>query len=531
MDDDSTDQASIDSNRQFAVDDPFPSDPTILDDILNTVGTSTPEFGTDNHMDIEPRAQISFHSPEPLEMIEAEREFINRYFLHYHTLYPILHERKFRSEYESHTASRHMPVLANMVLAFGAWLSTDARQDMDTIYFTKAQDHVRRLSMEDKGDMTLVQGLVLLSEFAQKQASPDLSVHYIGTAVRIALALNLHIEPSDTNLSELDKEIQRRVWWSVYCAESCSAKIYGRPLLLPEDALITIKPVSNIHENALTPSCELFPTRSDDSTVYTGLILQSSYHRMANQIYRRLLATPTITPQDVHEVEQMINAWHSGSSFCVQLTDRSSTPEWHVAARRRQILCDQSLRLLIHRPLLLRWMKSKSMNSGPLAETHPDELHCRAQGLKIARATIARISQYIINGHYSKLTLSFTLYAFFHALVVPLIHLKADPASPGSISCIQDIKKAEVALNHLCVERDALSGYFVFVMRRLFQVASRISSEHDGQTLSHSDQKTVKPQDVQPSPNSIFGNVEMALLEDDAPRSSSGFDFSEWVHS
>lgn len=130
---------------------------------------------------------------------------------------------------------------------------------------------------------------------------------------------------------------------------------------------------------------------------------------MANKIYRRLLSTPTITPQDAHEVEQMINAWHSDSSFCVQLIDRSSTPEWHVAARRRQILCDQSLRLLIHRPLLLRWLRTKSMNNGPLAEPHPDELHCRAQGLKIARATIGRISEYIINGCYSKLTLSFTL--------------------------------------------------------------------------------------------------------------------------
>lgn len=88
-----------------------------------------------------------------------------------------------------------------------------------------------------------------------------------------------------------------------------------------------------------------------------------------------------------------------------------------------------------------------------------------------------------------------------------------------------------MALNHLSVERDALSGYFVFVMRRLFLVASRISTENDGQMISESNKKTVKPQDVQPSPNSISGNEEMALLEDDAPKSSSGFDFSEWVHS
>lgn len=167
INDDPTDNgASNDSNRQVAVNDPFPSDPAILDDILNSVETSPPVFEADYHMDIEPQAQTSFRFPELSVTAEEEREFLNRYFLHFHTLYPILHERKFRLEYESHIASQHMPVLANMVLAIGAWLSTNARQDLDKMYFAKAQDHVRKLSMEDKGDITLVQGLVLLSEFS-----------------------------------------------------------------------------------------------------------------------------------------------------------------------------------------------------------------------------------------------------------------------------------------------------------------------------------------------------------------------------
>lgn len=130
---------------------------------------------------------------------------------------------------------------------------------------------------------------------------------------------------------------------------------------------------------------------------------------MANRIYRRLLSTPSITPQDVHEVDEMINAWHASSSFCTQLTDPLSTPEWYLTARRRQILCDQSLRLLIHRPLLLKWFKNRSMETRPPTEKHPAESRCRAQGLSIARTTIGLISESIINGHYSRLTLSFML--------------------------------------------------------------------------------------------------------------------------
>lgn len=130
---------------------------------------------------------------------------------------------------------------------------------------------------------------------------------------------------------------------------------------------------------------------------------------MANKIYRRLLSTPSITPQDVLEVDQMINAWHSDSSFCTQLIDPLSAPEWHLTARRRQILCDQSLRQLIHRPLLLKWFKKKSKETEQPPEAHSAESRCRAQGLNVARNTIGLISESITNGCYSRLTLSFTL--------------------------------------------------------------------------------------------------------------------------
>lgn len=121
-------------------------------------------------------------------------------------------------------------------------------------------------------------------------------------------------------------------------------------------------------------------------------------------------------------------------------------------------------------------------------------------------------------------------YAFFHALITPLIHLKADPSSPESISCIEDIKKAELTLKQLSVERDDLSQYFLIVLRRLFMVASQANGG-ESQTNSGDIKKMVKPLDVQSVPNSIFGNEDLTLLDDEALEPSSGLNFSEWVNS
>ncbi|KXG52778.1 Transcription factor [Penicillium griseofulvum] len=260
-----TDQAPSTSDgpiSQVSVDDPLPSDPMIWDDV--PPNNSSP-WETETNIPTGAELQDtnpSFnslltdptHTPELLGTSDEESEFLANYFLHYHTLYPILHEDTFRLEYKGQIkASPHWQILANIVLAIGAWLTVHARDGLDNKYFAKAQNMVQNVHFTEKGDITLVQSLVLLGEFSKKQASPEQSGHYIGTAVRMAVFLSLHLEPISPYLNELDKEIRRRVWWSVYCAESCSAKIYGRPLLLPEEMLITVEPVSNIHESVSRP--------------------------------------------------------------------------------------------------------------------------------------------------------------------------------------------------------------------------------------------------------------------------------------
>ncbi|KAL4733044.1 fungal-specific transcription factor domain-containing protein [Aspergillus similis] len=460
---------------------------------------------------------------------QEQMQFVENYFTQYHVLAPLLNEESFRRDLRSPSLPLPRQLLVQMVLAIGAWLTPQVRDGLDTELFLQAKDQFQRIPIANHADISVLQALLLLGDFAQKQGSAEESEYYIGTALRIAMTLNLHTEPP-LSLGRVEQEIRRRVWWSAYCAESCSAKMYGRPLLLPEDNLITVNAVSNIHDRDLTASLDgQLPAQTDSPTIYTGLIRQSSYHRMANQIYRRLLSTPAITHQDVYEAEQIINAWHHDSSLSEKPRDLSSQPEWYFTARHRQILCDQSLRLLIHRPMLLRWLRGSPATIGPGHPDNAEAARCRAQGLKIARTTTAMIVNSLSTNHYSRLNLAFTLYAVFHALIVLLIHVKKDPCSSVSISCMQDLGRAQAALDHLPIEGDALSGHFVIILRHLFRVASHVNTG-GAQSRPVEPDRSMNSYMGQGKTNDIFGAQELALLGAGDLDLSCGLDFSEWVN-
>ncbi|KAL4789459.1 fungal-specific transcription factor domain-containing protein [Aspergillus venezuelensis] len=520
--------------------------------------------------------------------VSEQTQYLDNYFSYYHVLYPLLTEHSFRQAIASDPSAPAFRLLMQLVLAIGAWISPQSRPGVDRELFVEAQNQLKKMPLAHQADLPIIQALILLSDLAQKLSSAEESDHYTGTALRLALSMSLHTEPLAGMLSELDKEVRRRVWWSVYCAESCSAKLYGRPLLLPEDKLITVNVVSNIqekvpkhclHRKALTPSSTTLPPQTDDTTIYTGLIQQSSYHRMANNIYRRFLSTPSITPANVDQANQTIDDWHRSSSFCVQVGHRSSRPEWHFVARRRQILCDRSLRLLIHRPMLLQWLRwrqSSPSQSASTTTTAPSELdqayqseagdaedhahaRCRAQGLEIARTTIATITELISNHRQSQLTLAFTLcapplpsspparsfpkYALFHALLVPLVHMKADPWSSVSISCVHDLDKAKTVLDHLPIENDAQTRYFATALRYLLEIATSTKDKDNdddkgqsglggcAQTQTQAAAVDVAVRGVQGHVNNdIFDSKELALLETTRKLGvARELDFSDWL--
>lgn len=181
--------------------------------------------------------------------IPDEEQLIRAYFEHYHPVFPFIHEATFRRQYATRpdlTSDPGWLALRDIVLAIGAW----CLQDTDNWVYSHSlsQQAKRRLdcfSIIDQPSIDLIQALLLTSDYYQRYGQPRDGWTFLGIATRMAISLGLHQEPSDDH-SLLAKEIRRRVWWSVYCFDSCASKIFGLPLLLPDDKLITVKPVSNI---------------------------------------------------------------------------------------------------------------------------------------------------------------------------------------------------------------------------------------------------------------------------------------------
>lgn len=55
-------------------------------------------------------------------------------------------------------------------------------------------------------------------------------------AVRVCQGLGLHVEaPEDENLSDVDRELRRRVYWTCFVMDRMSSTTYGRPTAIRED--------------------------------------------------------------------------------------------------------------------------------------------------------------------------------------------------------------------------------------------------------------------------------------------------------
>ncbi|KAB8206599.1 fungal-specific transcription factor domain-containing protein [Aspergillus parasiticus] len=466
-------------------------------------------------------------------MIEVDEiRLIRAYFERYHPIFPFIHEATFVKHYETRNLiprDGEWAILCDMVLAVGSlYLQANEELDNARIYSERAHKSLDQLSILGQASISLVQALLLMSHYYEKCGQSRDSWTFLGLATRMSISLRLYQESTyyRNDISPLTKEIWRRVWWSVYCFDSCTSKIHGLPLLLPEDKLVTVKPVLNVADEDLTELTQFHPNERDNWTIYTGLILQSSYHRMANNIHRRILSTDQITVADLETYEKMINEWHKNVTLCTQHTMVDQLPAWAKYTRDRQMLCDRSLRLLIHRPPLLDWFRRKQFSHGQaVLGEQLSERQCRASGLNLARGTIKLTSRLIQDNQYSNVTLSFILYALFHAVLVPILNLKADPSVPESITWRQDIEEAKQTLSCLSVQQDALASHFLIILNQITSSPFTLTDESQNHIP-----ESLQPNDLQPVPTDIFSNSELKLLEPNMTGSTSSFAFSEWLH-
>lgn len=185
---------------------------------------------------------------EQLQLSEVDLDSaIDAYFSLYHLSYPIVHEPTFRAQYAQvipRPNGTSWNALAFMIGALGLFTTTtDLQNNEDIRLFDAAKSNIS-IDILERGNITLVQVLTLMSNYLQKRNKPNSGYNYLGLALHTAMGLGLHKEFRNWKISPLTMEIRRRVWWSLYNFYIGALITFGRPLSWPETGVEVAMPLN-----------------------------------------------------------------------------------------------------------------------------------------------------------------------------------------------------------------------------------------------------------------------------------------------
>ncbi|KAF4222679.1 hypothetical protein CNMCM8980_007841 [Aspergillus fumigatiaffinis] len=458
-----------------------------------------------------------------------EQAFMDAFFLNYHTSYPFVHEATFKAQFYEQVPRPHgqaWQILLNTILALGAWSIGDDNSDLDITFYQEARSHLQQVSVFETGNLTLILALLLLSNYAQKRNKPNTGWNFLGLAVRMAMSLGLHKEFPGWKISLLQREMRRRLWWGVYIFDSGAAKTFGRPILLPEDSVMDSKHVLNVHDEALTSTTTVLPAEENGPTIYSGMIAQAKFHLHTNSVYQRLISTPSLTAEETLSLSKPMEDWYNSLPHYFKQPITTPESDNFALVRNRLMWRHWNLRILLYRPILLRWASRRwtpTPDSPPEPED-PLETECRMLCLRNARWTISSISDFVNNHICTRLGAWYMLYFLFQAGLIPIILLMTDPTSTDAPAWLQDVETTKKLLTHPSLSNNRLATRCLEVVNRLCS-PTYTSSVSDGSTpvqppmlMQFSDQLLNDPMF-----GSMFPDVDQEL-------NLGGMDFSEWVN-
>jgi hypothetical protein len=159
------------------------------------------------------------------------RSLVDAYFVRIHPITPILDESVFRTTFSSgeRTDSAWLALL-NMVLALGVIACTTSDSFEDVAYYNAAKSFIGIESF-GSGHIETLQALTLMAGwYLHYRNRPNMASAVMGAVFRMANALGLHKELaiSDGRHNRKQRELRRRIWWSLVVLDVGEATNLGR---------------------------------------------------------------------------------------------------------------------------------------------------------------------------------------------------------------------------------------------------------------------------------------------------------------
>ncbi|KKY13767.1 putative c6 zinc finger domain protein [Diplodia seriata] len=216
-----------------------------------------------------------------------------------------------------------------------------------------------------------VQVALLMAHYEFATGHPNLAYLSLGSAVTKAFAAGIHKAGRGSDRPEVS-----RTMWNLFCNESISCLMLGRPYLLSRDIITVPLPETPSFVASLVRLCmtirHTHQLYFDDKTSTISNMVDS-----ANEILRELQAFSASVKEDI--------GVHIGASTCPASGEKLA---WHVVTNYLYFYTQ----ILAFRPLLLLHIE---LHRGPDAANHPHTtttpalLHARSHAIEAARSIIA----------------------------------------------------------------------------------------------------------------------------------------------
>ena len=417
-----------------------------MTDSRSTEGVDT--YGPDQQAGL-----ASLHRPPvsfALTSLSQLEPFIDAYFQLYHCSYPIVHEATFRAQFMEvipRPSNNTWQVLLFVMAALGAFTTATQPTDIDVGLFEAAKT---RLSIDvlETGNLLLVQALTLISNYLQKRNKPNSGYNYMGLARRIAMGIGLHKEFPTWEASLLTIEMRRRCWYCLYIFDVGGIITFSRPLDFPNDGIDVELPM-NVHDSVRFPSDFLTrqranypqditagskqrPNPAPETTVYTHLRTQATFHFATSPIYSEIISSPFPSASKLIEMDdQLIGHWlvNLPSFFIENVPQRPKFRLCHSILQWRY----RNFRILMFRPFLVSRLMIRPTD-GTIQENDPYVEVAVQRCLDAARESVELICAFWIQDQRNMMACWYGLYFLFQAILIPVICLRNDPQSPLVVS-------------------------------------------------------------------------------------------------
>jgi len=174
---------------------------------------------------------------------------VDAFFVNYHRDYPLFHKDTFLGDYEA-MYSPH-PITDPSWLCCLYMVLVLGDPEKDTEYFQKAQAIVPQVVCTPK--LGSVQALMLLSFYFHNANERNACWTFIGAAIRLAYAVGLHREGTDLRFTPLQKQIRKRVWWTLYSFERFLCSSLGRPSAIDDTDCDAEVPAGHLLDSEMAP--------------------------------------------------------------------------------------------------------------------------------------------------------------------------------------------------------------------------------------------------------------------------------------